>query len=75
MARMLRVMPIEKERHLSKNDFIVSKTDLKGLITYVNEPFVDIALYTEGELLGQPHNIIRHPDMPRAAFKDLWDTI
>ena len=72
---MLRVMPIEKERHLSKNDFIVSKTDLKGLITYVNKPFVDIALYTEGELLGQPHNIIRHPDMPRAAFKDLWDTI
>lgn len=63
------------ERVLDEGDFIVSKTDLKGLITYVNKPFIDIACYTEAELLGKPHNIIRHPDMPKAAFKDLWQTI
>ena len=75
MKVQTRPKPIELERKLDEGDFIVSKTDLKGLITYVNKPFVDIAGYTEAELLGQAHNIIRHPDMPKAAFKDLWDTI
>ncbi len=56
-------------------DLIVSKTDLKGRLTYVNEVFCKIAGYDEAELLGQPHSIIRHPDMPRAVFKLLWDTI
>ena len=54
---------------------IVSKTDLKGNITYVNEIFCEVAQYKKSELLGQAHNIIRHPDMPKAAFKDMWDTI
>jgi PAS domain S-box-containing protein len=54
---------------------IVSKTDLKGVITYANEIFCEVAQYKESELVGQPHNIVRHPDMPKAAFKDLWETI
>ena len=54
---------------------IVSKTNPKGIITYVNEKFCEISGYTKEELLGKPHNIIRHPDMPREAFKALWDTI
>jgi PAS domain S-box-containing protein len=54
---------------------IVSKTDLKGIITYANEIFCEVAQYKESELVGQAHNIIRHPDMPKAAFKDMWDTI
>jgi len=63
------------ERMMNENDFIVSKTDLKGKITYCNRIFMDMAEYTEEELLGQPHNIIRHPDMPKAVFKLLWDRI
>lgn len=62
-------------KEMQDNDFIVSKTDLKGRITYVNKIFMAMAEYTEEELLGKPHNIIRHPDMPKAVFKYLWDTI
>ncbi len=54
---------------------IVSKTDLKGIITYANEIFCEVAQYKESELIGQAHNIIRHPDMPKAAFKEMWETI
>jgi methyl-accepting chemotaxis protein len=54
---------------------IVSKTDLKGLITYINKDFVEISGFTEQETIGQPHNIVRHPDMPEAAFADLWATL
>ncbi|WP_088709180.1 PAS domain-containing methyl-accepting chemotaxis protein [Noviherbaspirillum denitrificans] len=54
---------------------IVSKTDLKGKITYVNPYFIEVSGYDESELLGAPHNIVRHPDMPEAAFKDLWDSL
>ena len=63
------------ERVLNENDFIVSKTDLKGNITYCNQIFMEIAEYTEEELIGQPHNIIRHEEMPRVVFKYLWDEI
>lgn len=56
-------------------DYIVSKTDLKGRITYGNRIFIEFSGYAENELLGTQHNIIRHPDMPRAVFKLLWDTI
>jgi len=62
-------------REIKDNDFIISKTDLKGRITYVNKIFMDLAEYSESELLGKPHNIVRHPDMPRAIFKLLWDRI
>lgn len=63
------------ERHLAPEDIIVSKTDLQGRITYVNKVFMEISGYTEEEMLGTPHSVIRHPDMPRAAFKLVWDTI
>lgn len=66
---------IPKEVKVSQGDFIVSKTDLKGNITYCNREFMKIAQYREQELLGKPHNIVRHPDMPRAVFKLLWDNI
>lgn len=54
---------------------IVSRTDLEGKLTLVNDAFVAISGYTEEELLGQPHSILRHPDMPKAAFADLWETV
>ena len=57
------------------NELIVSKTDTKGLITYANDVFQRMAGYTEDQLIGQPHNIVRHPDMPRSVFKLLWDTL
>ncbi|MES9814532.1 MAG: PAS domain-containing protein [Candidatus Thiodiazotropha sp.] len=54
---------------------IVSRTDPAGIITQVNHSFVEMSAYSEDELLAQPHHILRHPDMPPAAFKDLWDTV
>ena len=54
---------------------IVSTTDPTGIITHVNRSFVEMSGYTEDELIGAPHSILRHPDMPPAAFKDLWDTV
>ena len=65
----------ENEIKLSDKRYIVSKTDAKGIITYANDYFVEICGYSEGELLGQPHNIVRHPDMPKIAFKLMWDRI
>ncbi|MGO3934453.1 PAS domain-containing protein [Rhodopseudomonas pseudopalustris] len=67
--------PTSVERFFDADDIIVSKTDLKGRITYANPTFCRIAGYDEDELLGQPHSIIRHPDMPRCVFKLLWDTL
>jgi len=63
------------ERFFAENDIIVSKTDLKGRMTYVNDVFLELASYSEKECLGQPHAMIRHPEMPRCIFKLLWDTI
>lgn len=63
------------ERTFAEDDIIVSKTDLAGRITYANEVFLSIAHYTEAEVLGAPHSLIRHRDMPRSVFKLLWDTI
>lgn len=60
---------------MREGDFIVSKTDTRGIITYGNPIFIEFSGYTEQELLGSQHNIIRHPDMPRSAFKLAWDTI
>ena len=67
------IIPTSHERVMRENDFIVSKTDLTGRITYGNEIFIEYSGYSEEELLGSQHNIIRHPDMPRAVFKLLWD--
>lgn len=63
------------ERTFSHDELIVSKTNLKGHITYANRVFIDLAGYTEKELLGAPHSILRHPHMPRSIFQLLWDTI
>ncbi len=69
-------MPVtQKEVKFGPGQTIVSKTTPKGVITYINRDFVEISGYTEAELLGQAHNLIRHPDMPQAAFQDLWDTV
>ncbi len=70
-----KITPTDKERIMREDDFIVSKTDLKGIITYCNRIFMEFANYKEEELLGQNHNIIRHPDMPSVVFKVLWDEI
>lgn len=69
------ITPTSSERLMRENDFIVSKTNPKGIITYGNPIFIEFSGYTEAELIGSQHNIIRHPDMPRAAFKLAWDTI
>jgi len=70
-----KIQPINREKLMREEDFIVSKTDLKGRITYGNRVFIEFSGYTASELLGAQHNIIRHPDMPRGVFKFLWDTI
>lgn len=69
------INPTSVERKMREDDFIVSKTNAKGIITYGNPIFIEFSGYTEEELLGSQHNIIRHPDMPRSAFKLVWDTI
>ena len=63
------------ERQVQEGAFIVSNTDSKGIITSANDEFVRLSGFSQEELLGQPHNLVRHPDMPAAAFKDLWDTV
>lgn len=69
------IHPTGVERFFGADEVIVSKTDLKGRLTYVNQVFMRISDYTETELLGQPHSMIRHPAMPRCIFKLLWDRI
>ncbi|MCF6310482.1 MAG: PAS domain-containing protein [Sulfurimonas sp.] len=63
------------EWHFSSSQYILSETDEKGIIIYANDIFCEIAGYTIDELIGKPHNIVRHPDMPRIAFKGLWDDV
>jgi len=67
--------PINKERVMNADEFIVSKTDATGRLTYCNRIFIDYAGYSEDELLGHQHNIVRHPDMPRSVFHLLWTTL
>ena len=64
-----------KEVFFDRDDLIVSKTDLKGRLTYTNHTFLDIAGYSEADCIGQPHNMIRNPNMPRAIFELLWANI
>ncbi len=63
------------EEHIFEGRAIISQTDTKGVITFANRKFCEISGYTANELKGQPHNIIRHPDMPKAAFAQMWETI
>ena len=73
------ITPINEEVNFEdvgvENRPVISKTDLKGIITYVNTPFCKLAGYEKDELIGKPHNIVRHPDMPKSIFKELWETI
>lgn len=68
-------MSHNQEIKLDKNTMIVSETDHKGYIIYASSDFCQIAGYSKEELIGKPHNTVRHPDMPKAAFKDLWETV
>ncbi|HET7885352.1 MAG TPA: methyl-accepting chemotaxis protein [Bradyrhizobium sp.] len=73
---MRKNLPVtDVEYPITDETLIVSRTDLKGKLTYVNGDFLEAAGFTEAELIGQPHNIIRHPDMPPEAFENLWDTL
>lgn len=67
--------PINEEIVLDPKRYIVSETDEKGKITYCNDYFIEVCGYSKEELLGKPHSIIRHPDMPKVIFKLLWETI
>ena len=67
--------PVDKEINLDPTKTIMSKTDTRGIIEYANEYFMEISGYEEFELMGRPHNIIRHPDMPKTIFKLMWDSI
>ena len=64
-----------KEMILDDFAFLVSETDEKGIIIFANDDFCKMAEYSVDELIGKPHNIVRHKDMPKVAFKDLWDTV
>ncbi len=72
---MNRPKPIDYEIPLSNKRYIVSKTDAKGVILYANDYFIEICGYSEAELVGKPHSIVRHPDMPKIVFKMMWDRI
>ncbi|RED27049.1 PAS domain S-box-containing protein [Flavobacterium cutihirudinis] len=73
--RITRPTPSDREVDWNKSKVLLSKTDIKGTILYANEDFIDVSGYDEFELIGQPHNIVRHPDMPKVIFKFLWDSL
>ncbi|MBY0234325.1 MAG: PAS domain-containing protein [Burkholderiaceae bacterium] len=69
-------LPVTQQEYLLREGMtIVSRTDLKGKITYINDDFLEASGFAEAELIGQPHNIVRHPDMPEEAFADMWATL
>jgi len=70
-----KVLITNQEIPFPEGKLIVSRTNLNGLITHANQSFIEMSAYSEMEILNMPHAILRHPDMPRAAFKDLWNTI
>ena len=70
-----RPTPIDREVQWDKSKVLISETDVSGTITKVNDVFCNVSHYSESELIGQPHNLIRHPDMPRLVFKLLWDNL
>jgi len=71
---MSKATPIDEE-YVFDGSVIISQTDLKGIITYANQAFCEVSGYSVNELVGKPHNIIRHPDMPKVAFQKMWHTI
>jgi len=70
-----KILYTEIETPYPDGKLIVSTTNPDGIITHVNQSFIEMSGYTEQELIGEPHSILRHPDMPSAAFQDLWDTV
>ena len=72
---MKKPSPTNRETIIQTDDFLVSKTDTKGRISYANPSFIKVTGFTEKELLGKPHDLIRHKDMPRIIFKLLWEEI
>lgn len=70
-----RITPTNREIRLADDDMIVTKTDATGRLTYANRTFMRISNYPEHALLGQQHNIVRHPDMPRGVFRLMWETL
>lgn len=75
IEKLKKITPTGVERFFGDDEVIVSKTNLKGHITYINKVFMTISGFAESECLGQPHSMIRHPDMPRCIFKLLWDSL
>jgi PAS domain S-box-containing protein len=75
VRRRTAARPTGVERSFGADELIVSKTDRRGVITYANDVFCRVGAYALDEVIGQPHNLIRHPDMPRAVFALLWETI
>ncbi|MEA3370498.1 MAG: PAS domain-containing protein [Campylobacterota bacterium] len=72
---MIKPTPLDVEIPLDPKRYIVSETDAKGKITYCNDYFIEVSGYSQEELIGKPHSIVRHPDMPKVVFKLLWETI
>ena len=72
---MIKPTPIDEEIVLDPKRYIVSETDEKGKITYCNDYFKEVSGYSDEELIGHPHSVVRHPDMPKVVFKLLWETI
>ncbi|HIP30365.1 MAG TPA: PAS domain S-box protein [Sulfurospirillum arcachonense] len=72
---MTKPSPTNRETNIQPDDFLVSKTDIKGRITYANPSFIKVTGFSEKELLGKPHSLIRHKDMPKTIFKLLWEEI
>ncbi len=75
MKKVIRPIPKDEEIILNPYKTIMSKTNQKGIIEYANDYFMEVSGYKEWELMGQPHNILRHPDMPKLVFKLLWDRL
>jgi len=73
--RATQVRPTGTERTFDEHEVIVTKTDPRGVLTYANDVFLRVSALRESDAIGQPHSLIRHPDMPRAVFKLLWDTL
>jgi len=71
----MKPIPVCMESEVPHDELIVSHTNLQGIITYVNDTFADISGYETDELIGKPHNIVRHPDMPSSFFNNLWRTL
>ena len=75
MSIRTRIQPTGRESPFYEDEFIVSKTDTHGKMTYVNEVFLRVSKFEESDVLGMPHSMIRHPQMPRGVFKLMWETI